>query len=173
MRAAWIAVMALAIASMPFGARAQTSSTASSSGGAAASTSTVLTTVVPTTTLAGIIYGIYTTVKGKDQPAAAPAAAKAVESYLRSNAVQLAQDLAVGTGPVMKDLAAGAAIRTENMKHFGKVLRNHRTELMELADTAKLNEERTLAFLRRVGDIIKADKTLVVDYEAFMKKNQG
>lgn len=96
------------------------------------------------------------------QPAAAAAPA-AAHAYLRANARQLREDLAVGAGPVIDDLAYAARIRPENLDRFGTLLRMHRAELLALADPEWLDEGRAAATLRRIGEIARTDDALAAD----------
>lgn len=102
-------------------------------------------------------------------PAAAPAeVGKAAQVYLRARAHQLREDLALGAGPTLEDLAAAARIRRENLDTFGRLLRGHRAELLALADARTLTPERALEWLQRVGELARADPRLEEDHQAFL-----
>ncbi|WP_342376929.1 hypothetical protein NVS55_36815 [Myxococcus stipitatus] len=93
---------------------------------------------------------------------------RAAQVYLRSRTHQLREDLALGAGPTVEDLAAAANIRRENLGTFGKLLRTHRAELLALADTRALTPERAVAWLERVGELARTDPRLEEDRLAFL-----
>lgn len=94
--------------------------------------------------------------------------ARAAQTYLRSRTHQLREDLALGAGPTVEELAAMARIRRENLPAFGRLLRAHRQELLALADARALTPERAIAWLRRVGEIARTDPRLEEDRRAFL-----
>jgi hypothetical protein len=159
------AVLSIALA-LPVVATAQTDT----GSGVAASSTTLTTTTLPITGLGATIYGIYTSVRG-NQPPPPPAAAPAAAAYLRENHTQLAQDITFGSGPALKDLAAAAEIAPQHLAAFGKMIRRHRAELLDLAAMDKLTPERALKFMGLIGESIKADKVLSADFGAFMKRH--
>jgi hypothetical protein len=93
---------------------------------------------------------------------------EAAQVYLRSNTHQLREDLALGAGPTIEDLAAMARIRRENLGTFGRLLRAHRGALLALADSATLTRERALAWLERVGQLARTEPRLEEDRRAFL-----
>ena len=96
------------------------------------------------------------------------AVARAADAYLRSRTHQLREDLALGAGPSIDDLAQLAHIRRENLRLFGQVLRAHREELLALARPATLTPERALAWLERVGALAGTEPRLREDGRAFL-----
>ena len=52
----------------------------------------------------------------------------AAQVYLRARTHQLREDLALGAGPTVEDLAQAARIRRENLDVFGRLLRTHPPE---------------------------------------------
>ncbi|XXF75950.1 hypothetical protein P2318_23215 [Myxococcaceae bacterium GXIMD 01537] len=107
-------------------------------------------------------------------PAAPPAAApeevgRAAQVYLRARTHQLREDLALGAGPTVDDLAAAARIRRQNLGTFGRVLRTHRAELLALADARTLTSERAVRWLQRVGELARMDPRLEEDHRAFVE----
>src|SRR6218665_1189867 len=84
------------------------------------------------------------------------AVGQAAQAYLRSRTHQLREDLALGAGPSIEDLAAMARIRRENLRVFGQVLREHRAGLLSLAQPSLLTPERALEWLRRGGQLAGA-----------------
>jgi hypothetical protein len=112
----------------------------------------------------------------REPPKAAPPSkevAPAAQTYLRSRAHQLREDLALGAGPTVEELAALARIRREHLGAFGRLLRTHRQELLALADVRTLTPERALAWLRRVGEIARTDSRLEEDRSAFLALQGG
>jgi hypothetical protein len=92
----------------------------------------------------------------------------AAQTYLRSRAHQLREDLALGAGPTIEELASLARIRRENLGTFGRLLRTHRQELLALADARALTPQRAVEWLRRVGEIASSDPRIEEDRRAFM-----
>jgi hypothetical protein len=66
--------------------------------------------------------------------------------------------------------AATAAISTNNLPAFGRLLRAHRAELLKLADVRQLSPDRALAFLERMGTLVMNDRVLISDYDAAVAK---
>jgi hypothetical protein len=88
--------------------------------------------------------------------------------YLRSRTHQLREDLALGAGPTIEELASLARIRRENLGVFGRLLRTHRQELLALADARALTPERAVEWMRRVGELASTDPRLEQDRRAFL-----
>ncbi|WP_426755493.1 hypothetical protein [Myxococcus sp. Y35] len=95
-------------------------------------------------------------------------AGRAAQVYLRARTHQLREDLALGAGPTVEDLAAAARIRREHLGIFGRVLRANRKELLALAESSTLTPERALAWLERVGELARADPRLEEDRRTFL-----
>ncbi len=93
-----------------------------------------------------------------------------MKGYLAANQLQMRQDLAVGAGPFVKDLAAAAEIRADSLDRFGAVLRANRAELLALGTTDGLTSDRALEFLARVGALVKADAELNESYLSFAQR---
>lgn len=88
-------------------------------------------------------------------------------SWLEGNRLQLAEDLALGTGPTLDDLATVAAIAPAHRVAFTRALQQHRAELMPglvptVADTSRL--------LGAIGALVLADPVLSADGEAFVAR---
>lgn len=122
------------------------------------------------TTVAGLGVAIYATVRIVQQQQAQTAL-----RFLRANGDQLKQDLALGAGPALQDLASAAEIRTDHAERFYALLRSHRRELLELSDPDHLTAERALTFLNRIGQLADADDVLKDDAAAFRARhaNEG
>ncbi|WP_253816008.1 hypothetical protein [Myxococcus xanthus] len=95
-------------------------------------------------------------------------AGRAAQVYLRARTHQLREDLALGAGPTVEDLAAAARIRREHLGLFGRVLRANRKELLEMAEANTLTPDRALAWLERVGELARAEPRLEEDRRAFL-----
>ncbi|WNG55023.1 hypothetical protein F0U59_09730 [Archangium gephyra] len=93
---------------------------------------------------------------------------EAAQAYLRARTHQLREDLALGAGPSIEDLAAMARIRRENLRIFGRVLREHRRELLALAESSALTPEHALEWLARVGQLARTEQRLEEDRLAFL-----
>ncbi|WP_233585142.1 hypothetical protein [Corallococcus sp. CA054B] len=97
----------------------------------------------------------------------------AAQVYLRARTHQLREDLALGAGPTVEDLAQAARIRRENLEVFGKLLRTHRKELLMMADAKTLTPERARAWLERVGQLARTEPRLEEDRQAFLQEQEG
>ncbi|WP_244981949.1 hypothetical protein [Corallococcus exercitus] len=97
----------------------------------------------------------------------------AAQVYLRARTHQLREDLALGAGPTVDDLAQAARIRRENLDVFGKLLRTHRKELLLMADAKQLTPERARAWLERVGELARTEPRLEEDRQTFLLEQEG
>ncbi|PTL82246.1 hypothetical protein DAT35_20880 [Vitiosangium sp. GDMCC 1.1324] len=120
-------------------------------------------------TVGGLGFAFWAILRAAPIGAPAPAdVGQAAQAYLRARTHQLREDLALGAGPSIEDLAAMARIRRENLRVFGRLLREHRGELLSLADSAALTPERALTWLERVGQLASTDPRLMEDRRAFL-----
>lgn len=87
--------------------------------------------------------------------------------WLAANQLQLRQDLALGAGPALDDLAAAAGIRPEHTRRFRDVLRGHRAELLARLPTEP-SQESAREFLERVGELTWDEPVLQADARAFL-----
>lgn len=142
----------------------------SKSGGGNSASAFVPSASTATGTSAALGYALWkATLPAAIPPAAAPAeVGKAAQVYLRARGHQLREDLALGAGPTLEDLAAAARIRRENLDTFGRLLRGHRSELLAMADARTLTPERALEWLQRVGELARTDPRLEEDHQAFL-----
>lgn len=133
--------------------------------------------VLSATTVAATVIGLGVVIwrvavsaerRRQRQQAAPEEVGRAAQVYLRSRTHQLREDLALGAGPTVDDLAAAANIRRENLGTFGRLLRANRGELLALADTRTLTPERALVWLERVGELARTDPKLDEDRLAFL-----
>ncbi|MDP1825120.1 MAG: DUF3015 family protein [Archangium sp.] len=81
-------------------------------------------------------------------------------AWLLANALQLKQDLALGAGPTLEDLAGIAGIPPAHRSRFGRLLQEHRAELLSGHDVTEQEAARVMA---RVGDLVMADPLLRAD----------
>ncbi|MFU8806827.1 MAG: hypothetical protein ACNA8W_23675 [Bradymonadaceae bacterium] len=72
------------------------------------------------------------------------------EAYLRRNAIALQEDLVLGAGETVRDFAAYLSVANEEYDWFGRIIRRHRHELLDLAAPERLTPERALAFFDAV-----------------------
>jgi hypothetical protein len=124
-----------------------------------ASTAAPVYSTVGVTTTAGAVAAIIWARSAKPTPRAAEAA----QAFLLTNRFQLQEDLALGAGRSIDDLAALARIRAEHLGRFAKLLRAHRAELLELADARALTPDRAVRALRRIGELAVEDPALAND----------
>ena len=85
--------------------------------------------------------------------------------WLLANEVQLKQDLALGAGPALDDLAGLARIAPERRAHFGKVLQKNRALFLLPRDATP---EQAAQLMSRVGELVLADPILRIDGEAVL-----
>lgn len=135
------------------------------------SQSAVLSVTLGGATSVGLGYAIWALASKAPALAVPPpeAVGQAAQAYLRGRTHQLREDLSLGAGPSIEDLAALARIRRDNLRLFGWVLRAHRVELLALTDDATLTPERALLWLARVGELAATQPPLREDRLAFMK----
>ena len=81
-------------------------------------------------------------------------------SWLLANELQLQQDLALGAGPTIDDLAGVSGIRPEHRAHFGRVLQRNRA-LFRVA--REVTPEQAAQVFSRVGDLVMTDPVLRPD----------
>jgi DNA mismatch repair ATPase MutL len=144
-------------------------STQGTSGNPYGNTGALLSTTALGVTVAGV--GLLIWMRTRRADAVPPQTGKAAQSYLRANRHQLRQDLALGAGPSLDDLAQAAEIRVEHRARFERVLREHRQELDALLDAASEEPEMALALLSRIGEWAKGDPVLVMDFQSFVARH--
>ena len=81
-------------------------------------------------------------------------------TWLMANELQLKQDLALGAGPAIDDLAGIAGITAARREHFGRVLQKHRALLLA---PHELTPQDAAKVMSRVGELVMADPLLRVD----------
>lgn len=73
-----------------------------------------------------------------------------LERYISAHQADLEQDLALGQGPTIRDLAEFAQVEPEHRSSFGKFLRKNRADLLDLANADTLTPARTQRFADRI-----------------------
>lgn len=81
-------------------------------------------------------------------------------SWLLANELQLQQDLALGAGPTIDDLAGVSGVSARNKAHFGRVLQRNRA-LFKV--TPEITPEQAGDVFSRVGDLVMTDPVLRPD----------
>ena len=79
-------------------------------------------------------------------------------SWLLANQLQLSQDLALGAGPTIDDLAGITGIAPEHRERFGRGLQKNRRALAFSHDVTPQEAAQVMA---RLGDLVVADPVLV------------
>lgn len=78
-------------------------------------------------------------------------------AWLKANRLQLRQDLALGAGPAIEDLAGVAGIPPEHRGHFGKVLQRARSRFSASSEVTLLEAARVMS---SVGELVLGDPLL-------------
>ena len=110
-------------------------------------TGTVLLTTVTTGGLVTTVGGIVLTVMvARPDP-------QAMKSYIRHNAVALHEDLTLGAGPTVDDLARAFGVPEAEVGGFGRALRSRRASLVALIGDGDVDDARTARFVKLVGSV--------------------
>ena len=88
-------------------------------------------------------------------------------AWLRANQLQLKQDLAIGAGPAIDDLAGLAGISPSHRAHFGKVLQRHREQLRA---SSEVTLEEAARVMSTVGGLVLDDGVLKGDVVALQAR---
>ncbi|WP_233583133.1 hypothetical protein [Corallococcus sp. CA053C] len=121
-----------------------------------------------------VIWQVYEhSERGKEFQPSPQEVGHAAQVYLRARTHQLREDLALGAGPTVEDLAQAARIRRENLDVFGRLLRTHRKELLAMAEVKTLTPQRARAWLERVGELARTEPRLEEDRQAFLLRQEG
>lgn len=80
-----------------------------------------------------------------------------LEQYIRHNSAALAQDIQVGGGETVNDLANLFHIAPAQRHAFGTLLRAQRAAIVPLTNPAKLNHDRTRAFVLQIFGAMQQD----------------
>ena len=76
-----------------------------------------------------------------------------MERYLRDNAVAVQSGFSLGAGDALNDIATILKVPKASRAEFGKVLRSHRKELLELASRDTLTRQRAARFVALVRKV--------------------
>ena len=125
----------------------------------------VLSTVTLTTTT-GAIGAVIWIAAAKPEPQVA----KAAQAFFQANQFQLQEDLALGAGRSIEDLAALAQIRREHLPEFAHLLHTHREELLSLTDAEALTPKRAVQALRRIGELMANSPVFAEEREAALAR---
>lgn len=110
------------------------------------------TTTGLTTTIAG---GVALTVLLIDRDGSA-----SKEAYIRQNALALQQDMTIGAGHSIEDLAAVFRISKKNLPAFASAVHSHRDQLFALTHVEKLDEQRADKFFQIIATAMRQDPNL-------------
>ncbi len=132
------------------------------SGGVLAASSLLGTTAA---TVGLTVYFAYW--KGRADAPPKAAAVQQARAWLRANHLQLDEDLALGAGPALDDLATMARVPPAHRARLGQVLRRHHAQLHPSAEPS-LDEAQQL--MARVGACIFEDEVLRADGEAALAR---
>jgi hypothetical protein len=137
------------------------------------SSEAVAATALLVTTGVGVALTLYFVLR-KRSPAPEPEKlsdeAKPAQAWLKANRRQLKQDLALGAGPALMDLASVAQIRPENLPRFCKLLSAHRRELVAPLN-AELSLEQAAQVMERIGELTVSDPVLKADADAWLLRH--
>lgn len=95
------------------------------------------------TTLGGAITGVVLTVNSADDESKA--------SYIFDNATALKQDLTLGHGAAVRDLAEVFQVEPSDYGAFADMVHERRDKLVPLTDREKLTEQRASMFFRTIA----------------------
>lgn len=99
-------------------------------------------------------------------------AEEAAAMYLRDSSLQLAQDLSLGHGPVLDQLAGALQVPVTHRPTMRRLLREHRRELIELTRRELMTRPRAVQFATRFLEIVRADADLASDLERLAASQQ-
>ena len=90
--------------------------------------------------------------------------------WLVANELQLKQDLALGAGPTIDDLAGIAGITPSRRAHFGRVLQRNRALLLA---PHEVTPREAAVVMSHLGDLVMADPLLRLDAVAMLTKSRA
>lgn len=83
------------------------------------------------------------------------------EQYMRANAVAMQEDIAVGGGRTIEDLASMCGLKPEDMSAFAKLLREQREPLIAMLEPSGLDATRAVQFAAHIEDAMRQDQRLL------------
>ncbi|MGM0556555.1 MAG: DUF3015 family protein [Myxococcota bacterium] len=121
----------------------------------AAAAGLLLTTTIGgiTTTIGGVVLTVVLVSKDDDNK-------EAMKLYIQNNGIAMQQDLTMGGGETVDDLAEAFGVSESKHEAFGRALRERREALVDLADARSVDEERAGRFIEEVNAAILADEQL-------------
>src|SRR5690554_3973051 len=120
------------------------------------------TTTGPTTTVAAGVAITVVLMMGGDNSASN-------EAYIRQNAVALQQDVTIGAGDLIDDLAAAFQVSEENIPAFAAALHAKRGELLPLTNVGELDAKRADAFFAIIANTMNQTPALHQDFQRIAK----
>ena len=109
---------------------------------------------------------------GPKEPTPPEAQARQAQAWLNANLKQLKQDLALGAGPTVRDLASAAEIRPEHLGRFGKLLQTHRADILGPAtEGTRVTLDQATRMLMTIGELTRNDEVLQEDAAAFLSRH--
>src|SRR5690554_2969604 len=120
------------------------------------------TTTGPTTTVAAGVAITVVLMMGGDNSASN-------EAYIRQNAVALQQDVTIGAGDSIDDLAAAFQVSEENIPAFAAALHAKRGELLPLTNVGELDAKRADAFFAIIANTMNQTPALHQDFQRIAK----
>ncbi len=110
----------------------------------------LVTKTAPTSTTSAITTGVLVVEILDDERRAS------LEPYLRENAVAVQQDISLGAGGAVEDLAVFYGVLPSEVAEFGGLLRDCRDELAPLIEPGEVDEASVRAFDRIVSQEIQS-----------------
>ncbi len=126
------------------------------------------------TVAVGVGLTLFFVIRARRNAAAQPTEeqAKQAAEWLDANLPQLKQDLALGAGPSLDDLAQAAEIPPAHRERFAALLQRHRAEILEPLD-GPLGPQLAVRVLSRIGQLATEDALLLADALAFLERHGG
>ena len=131
----------------------------------------VLTTLATTAAGAGTTVMVVTLMDGRRSSfLETDKAEKLAEIFIRDNSLHIDQDLALGEGKTINELAAAFEIKSDMRLQFGQLLKINRAALLSIATLKNLTPRRAGEFMRFVADKSENDSTFKPFMLEFRKK---
>lgn len=117
------------------------------------------------------IYWLKNDLLGKKEASMPELQAKQAQAWVNANLKQLKQDLALGAGPTVRDLASAAEIRPEHLARFAKLLQEHRADVLAPAAAGRVSLEQAAQLLQTIGTLTRNDEVLQQDAADFLVRH--
>lgn len=82
------------------------------------------------------------------------------EQYVKNNQAALSQDIMLGGGSSIEDLAKLCGVPSQDLKPFAKALRTHRAQILGQINSEDLERAQVLGFVKEVARAMAADEQL-------------